>query len=190
MTKNENIEKAMSEFCQFSNGITDLTIIYDWYKYHSKVIGETDVFVGDYKHFKEFNKLKTSLDKICELKDQFITVINALEELKNCKNKEGLLLSWLFKHQEIKGIATYGFEILDNHLVKLSFDKTVIIDCSNYNESLQFSKVYDDLYWMFLEKYRPTVEHFKHENDYVVCTLENYLSLHNVYPEILLKYKK
>lgn len=190
MTKKENIEKALLQLNQFSNGITDLDIIYSWYKNHSEIIGETDVFQDDYEYLDKYNKLKTSLNKICELKDQFITVINAFEELKTCQGREDLLLSWLFKYEKIKGIATYGFEALDNHLVKLSFDKTVIIDCSNYKESLQFSKVYDDLHWMFIEKYRPTVEHFKQENDYVVCTLENYLSLHNVYPEILLKYKK
>jgi len=190
MTKKENIERALSEFHQFSNRITGLAIIYEWYKYHSEIIGETDVFVGSYENFGEFNKLRTSLDKICELKDQFITVINAIEELKNCKNKERLLLSWLFKCQGVKGIATYGFEVLGNHLVKLSFNDTVIIDCSDYKESLQFSKIYDAIHWVFLDKYRPTTEHFKQENDYIVCTLENYLSLHNMYPEILLKYKK
>jgi|GEM_PF-3167451 len=191
MTKKEYIERALSDFHQFSNGITDLTIIYNWYKYHSKIIGKTDVFEGDYKYFKEYNKLRTSLDKICELKDLFIGVVNAIEELKSFEfEEEEFLASWLFKYEKIREVATYGFKTLDNHLVQLSFNKSVIIDCSAYKESLRFSTVYNDLYWKLLDKYSPTVEHFKQEGGYVNCTLEKYLSLHNMYPEIILKYKK
>lgn len=190
LIKKENINKTLSQFNQFSNSITDLTIIYGWYKYQSEKIGETDILEGNYKCFYEINKLKTCLDKVCELKDMSVLAINAIEELNGLNfEEEEFLVSWLFKYEKIKSVATYGFEVLNNHLVKLSYNKTIIIDCSDYKESLQLSKIYDDLHWMFIDKYRPTKEHFKQEGGHVICTLEKYLSLHNVYPEIILKYK-
>jgi hypothetical protein len=115
--------------------------------------------------------------------------------------KEGLITYFLAKTEREKLLWFYEnkkhlhsslcFDLLENIGEQSTTNEAIEankfqISISGYEYIIEYLKKLDDLYDEFMEAYQPLPEHYEQSPDgYLVCTLENYLKLHNKHLDIV-----
>jgi hypothetical protein len=67
----------------------------------------------------------------------------------------------------------------------LETEPILIVDCSDFLDSFIFHDLYLNVEEEIMNRYHPTPEHFDQNGGRVICSLENYLKLHNKYLDLL-----
>lgn len=191
LIKKQKIENAITEFEQFKDRFVFIEEIGHWKNKHQELIKEFDFpsfFVEKrYLAFKPFRGLCDNIRYVIDHLEKYKFAMQALSELEATENEKELVY-WLLTY-DFSYLSDYGFERLDDWeqsgLITLKEYPSIIIDCSGYIESLQFSFIYRKYHDELIEKYNPTKEHFEKSNGSIEYSLENHLRIHEMYLDIL-----
>ena len=191
LIKKQNIENAITEFEQFKDRFVFIEEIGYWKNKHLELVNEfaAPFFFREERYllFEPFSGLCSNLRNVIEHIEKHKFAIQALSELEATENEEELVY-WLFTY-EWGHLSDYGFERLhgweQNGLITLKEYPSIIIDCSGYIESLQFSFLYSKHHDDLVEKYNPTKEHFEKSSGGIEYSLESHLRIHGMYLGIL-----
>ena len=191
MIKKQKIDNAITEFEQFKDRFVFIEEIGHWKNKHHELIKEFDFpsfFVEKrYLMFQPFRGLCDNIRYVIDHLEKHKFAMQALSELEVTENEKELVY-WLFTY-EWSHLSDYSFERLEgweeNCLITLKDYPSIVIDCSEYIESLQFSFLYNKHHEDLIKKYEPTKEHFKQSDGGIVYSLENHLRLHGKYLDIL-----
>ena len=161
----QQIEVFFNEFDTFKNDVTDIEDFCNWSR-------DIDAF---YDTIGPLERLRLNFtDGIFKLMMansyiQDLITLNAFAkkamqefDVLDVLN-ENELIEWVLKYEENE--LDYGdYEKVENweqnNLILHAMSKSVVIDCSKYTKSLQFSYVYPKHYWELFEKYKISEEQF------------------------------
>lgn len=160
------IDNIFLDFQQFENNVTAIEDFCEW-------CNNVDEF---YFNFNLFERLKyKSLDPLYALiccnshiqkliKSHSLAVQGMIEFDAIDKLNEVELIGWVLKYEDNE--LSYGdYTKVDNwkrnNLILHSWNSSVVIDCSNYSESLMFSETQPKYYYKLYEKYKITKEEFE-----------------------------
>lgn len=191
LIKKQKIEDAIAEFEQFKDRFVFIEEIGYWKNKYKELIEEFDIpfFFVEKKYlvFQPFRDLCDNIRFVIDHLEKHKFAIQALSELEATESERELVY-WLFTY-EWSHLNEYSFERLDgweqSGLITLKEYPSIIIDCSGYIESLQFSYLYNKHHEELIEKYNPTKEHFEKSNGGIEYSLESHLRIHEMYLDIL-----
>ena len=191
--KIQRVERAITEFEKFQNtltGIEDFVIWLDRTKALINTIGLTEKW--NYNTFGFFNSIYVNVKYIDNLIAYHSIATNALETFNNIeKNNETEIINWLIKYEENELFYSFGYTKIENweqnNLIKFEKLENIIIDATKYRKSIEFSDVLEKTYNEYCIKYKPTNEIYA-EYGGLEYKLSDYLSVRNLYPNILSKY--
>jgi len=184
----KQIETAFSEFNKFKNDVTDIEDFCNWDSHIQnlyKNINIADRF--KLKFTKDIMDLAHEDLYIQKLITSFPLAKKAIKEFNNLNSSnEKELIKWVIKHEENE-LSFRAYEKVNNweqnNLILHSLDKSIVIDCTNYHESLQFSEIHPKYYWELFEKYKITTEQFakeKAENKGLQYVLKTFLKFRKI----------
>jgi hypothetical protein len=164
----KQIETVIAEFDQFKNNVTAIEDFCEWCNEVGKLYESVNGFERLTLSFTEplFELICNNRD-IQELISTHPLSKKAMKEYKDLDSaNENELIKWVLKYEENN--PPYGdYEKVknweQNNLILHALDNSVVIDCSNYAESLQFSEIQPKHYWELFEKYKMTGEEFDTE---------------------------
>ena len=191
LIKKQKIEEASAEFDEFKNRLVWLEEFGYWKTKYHEVIKSLDfpyIFTQDtYLAFEPFRETCNEIRDLIDHLEKRQFAINALSELKEVESEKELVY-WLLTYKK-SYLSDYGFVRLDgweqSGLITLEKYPLMIIDCSEYIESLQFSFLYNKHHDELLKKYDPTSEQIKQYGGSVTYSLTSFLRLHGKYLDIL-----
>lgn len=186
-------ERAIVEFKKFQNTITDIEDFVIWIDrakdlYNSISITEK----WNYNVFGEFNSIYVNVKYINNLITCNSVATKAIEVFNNIKTKnETEIIDWLIKYEENELFYSFGYTKIENwkhnNLIKFNDFENIIIDTTKFNKSIEFSDILEKTYNEYCTKYKPTKEIYE-EYGGLEYKLSDYLSVRDLYPNILSKY--
>ena len=159
------IEVFFNEFDKFKNDVTDIEDFCNW---NSKI----EKFYNSIGSLERLNlkftdgifELMMSNSYIQEIITSHDFAKKAMQEFDDLdSSNESELIKWLLKYEDNK--LDYGdYEKVENweqnNLILHAMSKSIVIDCSKYVVSLQFSEIHPKHYWELFEKYKITEAQF------------------------------
>jgi len=191
--RKQRVERALIELEKHQNTITDLDEFVIWSDRAKELfnsIGLTEIW--DYSFFDLFNSIYINVKYINNLKSNHFIAIKALEVFENIeKNNETEIIDWLIKYEENELFYSFGYTKIENwkqnNLIKFDELENIVIDATKYRKSIEFSDVLEKTYNEYCAKYKPTNEIYE-EYGGLEYKLSVYLSVRDLYPNILSKY--
>lgn len=189
----KQIEIASSEFKEFKNDITDLETFYNWAIRVHDLYDRVDIY--DRIHLDFTNQLFDIVNansSIIKLISLYPRAKKAMKEYINIDlSNESELVDWVLKYED--GDFYYGSykkanKWEQNNLILHPLDNSVVIDCSKYAASLQFSVIQPKHYWELYEKYLISEKQFnnaKDDEDDFQLNLMSILKIQGVYQDLL-----
>ncbi|EGV43615.1 hypothetical protein BZARG_2637 [Bizionia argentinensis JUB59] len=189
LIKKQKIEYALSDFEKFNNKTILIEDIEYWGTKHRELLESfsTIPFMNDYKQFELFQEFSTDIKQVLALIEKHEFAKQAISEFKTIESEKELVY-WLLTYQW-SNLSLYGFNRLEgwkeSNLITYKNKPSIIIDCSSYPESLEFSYHHGKHEEDLINKYEPTPEHFKIAKKGITYSLESHLRAHGMYLDIL-----
>ncbi len=188
----KNIKNAFSEFNKFKNDVTDIEHFCNWNSHIQKLYKNINLAERFKLKFpKDIMDLVHKNSYIQELITSYPFAKKAMEEFNflNSSN-EKKLIEWVLKYEDNE--LTYGdYEKVNNweqnNLILHALDKSIVIDCTKYAASLQFSELHPKHYWELFEKYKITSAQFKKAKALtkgLQYNLRTFLKIRNKYQQL------
>lgn len=188
----QRIEKAIDDFNKLeSMGLVSIQEVLHWFnnmRYLADELNLGNLFkCRKYKAFKHIDSLYYKVSNMVDNYTNNQVAQDALREYDELdKEDEKMIVRWLLKH---KHKYFYSPEQPDNWqktgIIVLETKPNLIVDCSDFLDSFKFPQIYYNLNEEIMNRYQPTPEHFDQNGGRVICSLENYLKLHNKYLDLL-----
>ena len=193
---NEQFELLQSELSNFEEGITlDQFVVWcDGFSYLRNYLGDMDPFSGfSYKLFDVFSDFIWKLDDILELKTKSVHAIEALIDFQIAKTERDKLI-WFFENEQNRLVARFDMEsecpTANAHITFSSDVLKIKLDISGYEYVMDYFLKLEDFHTHMMEKYSPLPENYEQsQTGEVICSLGNYLQLHNKYLDLVEKYR-
>jgi hypothetical protein len=175
------------------NDVIHLDDLITWYsrfdelKKHTKDLGPFVCF--DYKLYRDACHTISEIDNIIAITSKSEDAVEGLINYHLAKSQRNKLL-WLFENKKNRHGSPY-YELPENWeeraiIVQTIDNNEIKLNISGYEYIIRYLEKLNNLYYEFMEIYQPLPEHYEQSPDgYVVCTLENYLKLHNKYLDII-----
>lgn len=186
----EQYQSLLKDLKQESQPISlsDLEQIFSNYHALETTFQNMDLFdAKDYHLYEKVFKVLSGISNILTIKKTAPIAVNGITDYYNLTNEREKLI-WYYEHYSYKSNLTH----LNNKL-SLSLgekDNTIEVTYLNYEYVLDYFRAIQDTYDYFMETYKPLPEHFQNSpNQEVLCSLENYLALHEVHTDIVKKFK-
>lgn len=191
LIKKQKIDNAITEFEQFKDRFVFIEEIGYWKNKYDELIKQFSYpfFLSEkrYKTFQPFNDLCGNIRYVIDHLEKHKFATQAFLEFEAIENEKELVY-WLFTYER-NSLSDYGFERIEgwkqNGLITLKMYPSIIIDCSGYIESLQFSYLYEKHHDDLMKKYDPTSEQIQMHGGSVEYSLASFLRLHGLYSDIL-----
>lgn len=189
--KKQKVEIATNDFLLFSNKTISVNDIVYWANKHKEIIilfELPDVLNKKrYKTFISFKELCKNINSIVELYEKYNIANQAMLEYHNITCEKELVY-WLFTYE--KNNLSDLYILRENNwqkskLITLHKYPKIMIDFSEYEESFQFSYLYNKMYNELMDKYNPTSEQIRDNGGSVSMSLVGYLKINNMYLDIL-----
>lgn len=188
------VKRVSEDFKQFRNNITDIKTIAHWYMGHKKV--EEDLpFLGwiDYRFIGDFIEWFCDFRCLADMVNNKKEFQSRLEELRVAESKkEREVIKWLLKYDndDYSGYSLNFTRIDANtNFLEWKLDKSVLIDYSGFETSMEYYDRFDDLMQSMMDKYTPLTKHFDKYGS-VHGALYAFLEVHGVYLDLVEQYKK
>lgn len=181
--------KILSSLEKYHNNITDLDNLFVYHQNLNDFYDTVTTYerVNFKKLFNKFTKLVFNLNELFELKQNIITSKQAMIEYNNLNLlDEKSIVEWILKYYKYEPDFYQSNKRFYKYLFKLSDrEYNIIVDCSSYKETYQFSENYWKHNGELFEKYRPMESELHKITNH---ELPYYLKYHNMYNKILEKY--
>lgn len=193
----DQYELFQSELRNLEDGIK-LDKFVDWYdgfSYLRNYIDDLDPFSGfNYKLFDTISALFWKIDDIVEIKAKSEHALEALIDFQVAKTERDKLI-WFFENEQNRFVASLDIDsegLTSDGCITFSSDVLKVnLDISGYEYVLDYFLKLEDFHNHMMQKYRPLPEHYQEsETGKVICSLGNYLHLHNKYVDVVHRYRQ
>jgi hypothetical protein len=165
---------------------------YDGFKEFRISIFRLGLFAAfDYKLYSDVFKVTSQIGSIIDIESKADDATDGLIDYYLAKSEREKLI-WFYNNQTNHRV-TIHFDLQENwrETVQIIFKTENIqfcVDVSGYEYILEYFEKLNDFHDELMDKYKPLPEHYEQSSDgYVLCTLENYLRLHNQHLDIVEK---
>ena len=198
LVQQKQINVAIKEFKKFENNITDINTFIKWRYNYRELFESVRYKIREYSFVEPFILIYNSVGNINDLIKYHNFAQKAMQEYNkiNFKN-ENEVIEWLIKYENNELYIFFGFIVTENwkktnfilfNNIKSDFEN-IIIDVKEYKESVDFANNYSDLYYDYLDKYKPN-KRVVGNYDLSQRPLSAFLYTNGLFLEILKKYER
>jgi hypothetical protein len=159
------IENIFYDLNKFKNNVTDIETFFKWSIQVENFYDSINIYERiSLKFVKPISDLFHKNSYIQSLITFYPFANKAMKDFKSLdKLNESELIEWVLKYDDNE--LSYGDYIKvnnweQNNLIQHAFDNSIVLDCSKYAQSLQFSEIQPKHYWELFEKYKITSTQF------------------------------
>lgn len=186
----QKVKLILQELKQYDNEIVYLENLENFYKKLDYLYDKVPIYyrINHSNLFEKISKTLFVLGNLFELKENYELSKKAMDEYNSFdKNDERNIIEWLLKYENDFFISDDVVNVYDYWFKLKPIKENLIIDCSKYSVSYDFSNKYWEFWGEIFAKYRPKEKDLDKIQNHEI---PHYLVFHNKYIDILEKYKK
>jgi len=193
LMQKQKADKAVEDFKRIAcDPLIDVEDLVYWRDKYNDIVGpfgfNSPLDYYTYKAFFEFDAISSNVYNFTQAYDANENCLKALDHYYNIVDlEEREMVKWLFMRKSCNTYFNFnGTEHWQKTaMVKLSKDSELMVDCTSCMHTLKFEEIYGKEQNKLLEKYQPTIAHYKANNNSITYGLKSFLKLHGKYLDLL-----